>query len=68
MRLVRGIIKVQHGIYRIYEMLEMSVSEQGQSFHKVAGYSVFDLEDQQQTEAVSHFMTAVHVIEELVRG
>ena len=68
MQLVRGNIKVQHGIYRIYEMLETPPLEKDRSFYNVAGYAIFDLKDQRLTKIFGEFQAVVREIGKLRQG
>jgi hypothetical protein len=64
-QLVRGDIKVQHGLYRIYEMLEIPASQEDKSFYQVAGYSIFDVRDRRLSKIFSSFQTALYEIDKL---
>jgi hypothetical protein len=65
---VRGNIKVQHGIYRIFEMLEIPASAADLLPIPVAGYAIFDLKDQRMSKIFSSFQIAVSEIDRLTQG
>ncbi|UST52428.1 hypothetical protein NF681_00115 (plasmid) [Comamonadaceae bacterium OTU4NAUVB1] len=68
MRLVRGSIKVQHGIYRIYEVLETPTLTEEKSLYKVTGYAIFDLHNQRLSKVFSRFHAAVDEVEKLLQA
>ena len=68
MQLVRGNIKVQHGIYRIYEVLEMPASAADLLPIPVAGYAIFDLKDQRVSKIFSSFQIAINETNRLMQG
>jgi hypothetical protein len=67
-QLVRGSIKVQHGVYQIYEVLKTPTLTEQKSLHMVTGYAIFDLHDQRLSKVFSRFQAAVDEIEKLLQA
>jgi hypothetical protein len=65
-RLVRGSIKVQHGVYRIYEVLKTPTLPEEKSLHMVTGYAIFDLHDKRMSKIFSRFQAVVDEIGKLL--